>query len=110
MHDRPGRQEENRPLAVPVPLPVDPHGVALDVAVGIRAAGPRGVGAPADPVDRFRYGRASKTRLNGVSVARRNRVRPPEVTTSRIRASPAWAPSARPTSWDSDAGVQRSVE
>ena len=32
------------------------------------------------------------------------------VTTSRIRASPAWAPSARPTSWDSDAGVHSSVE
>ena len=35
---------------------------------------------------------------------------PAVVTTSRIRASPAWAPSASPTSCDSDAGVQSSVE
>ena len=36
------------------------------------------------------YGRASSTRLNGVSVARRNRVKPPpSTTTSRSRASPA---------------------
>src|SRR5262249_28018621 len=32
------------------------------------------------------YGLASKTRLNGVSVARRKRVNPPLVTTSRMRA------------------------
>src|SRR5207244_8957619 len=32
------------------------------------------------------YGRASRIRLNGVSVARRNRVNPPCVTTSRKRA------------------------
>ena len=37
-------------------------------------------------------------------------MKPPAVTTSRIRASPAWAPSASPTSCDSDAGVQSSVE
>ena len=38
----------------------------------------------------FDYGRASSTRLKGVSVARRKRVKPPpSTTTSRSRASPA---------------------
>ncbi len=41
---------------------------------------------------------ASRIRLNGVSVARRKRVRPPWRATSRRRPSPACAPSARPTS------------
>src|ERR1700730_19334733 len=45
-----------------------------------------------------RYGRASKMRLKGVWVAPRKRVKPPLVTTSRKRFSPAWAPSAAPTS------------
>jgi hypothetical protein len=44
--------------------------------------------------------------LNGVSAARRNRLKPAAVTTSLILASPAWAPSASPTSCDSEAGVQ----
>ena len=56
------------------------------------------------------YGRASKIRLNGVCVARRNLVNPPDVTTSRKRFSPACAPSASPTSCDSEAGVHSSVE
>src|SRR5439155_1717897 len=56
------------------------------------------------------YGRASSTRLKGVSVARRKRVKPPAVTTSRSLASPACAPSARPTSCASEAGVQIMVE
>src|SRR6266850_1122793 len=43
-------------------------------------------------------GRASKIKLNGVCVARRNWEKPPAVTTSRSRFSPAWAPSAKPTS------------
>jgi hypothetical protein len=55
-------------------------------------------------------GRASYTRLNGVSATRRNCVKPPAVTTSRILASPACAPSASPTSWESDAGVHNRVE
>ena len=67
--------------------------------VGVRALAARGP-----------YSRASNTRLNGVSAARRKRVQPPAVTTSRIRASPAWAPSARPTSCESEAGVHSSVE
>ena len=50
------------------------------------------------------------TRLNGVSATRRKRVNPASATTSRIRAGPAWAPSASPTSCDSDAGVHSSVE
>lgn len=57
-----------------------------------------------------RYGRASYTMLNGVSAARRKRVNPAPVTTSRIRASPACAPSARPTSCASDDGVHKNVE
>src|SRR5439155_3476223 len=56
------------------------------------------------------YGRASSTRLKGVSVARRKRVKPPAMTTSRSRASPACAPSASPTSCASEAGVQTMVE
>ena len=56
------------------------------------------------------YGLASRMRLNGVSVARRTRVNPPCLSTSVSCASPAWAPSARPTSWASDAGVQITVE
>ena len=56
------------------------------------------------------YGRASNTMLKGVSLTRRNRPNPALVTTSRIRASPACAPSASPTSWDSEAGVHSSVE
>src|ERR1700689_975759 len=56
------------------------------------------------------YGRASNTRLNGVSATRRKRVKPAAPTTSPILASPACAPSARPTSCDSEAGVHSSVE
>lgn len=55
-------------------------------------------------------GRASKTRLNGVSAARRNRLNPAVPMTSAIRASPACAPRASPTSCDRDAGVHSSVE
>ena len=76
-----------------------------------RRRAPRPAVAPAAPTRvAVRYGRTSSTRLNGVSVARRKRVKPPAVTTSRNRASPAWAPSARPTSWSRDAGVQTSVD
>jgi hypothetical protein len=43
------------------------------------------------------YGLASNTMLNGVSVARRNRVNPPcSTTTWRNRFSPACAPNAGP--------------
>src|SRR5262249_3319417 len=62
------------------------------------------------PSDRQPQGRASRTILNGVSVARRKRVKPPEVTTCRSRVSPACAPRPSPTSWLSDAGVQTIVE
>ena len=57
-----------------------------------------------------RHGRASSTRLNGVSAARRNRSKPPALTTSPILAWPACAPSASPTSCESEAGVHRSIE
>ncbi len=44
------------------------------------------------------YGLTSNTRFSGVSAARRNRVKPPSVTASRIPASPACAPSTRSAS------------
>ena len=47
------------------------------------------------------YGRASNTRLNGVSAARRNPMKPACETTLRIALSPAWAPRAVPPSCDS---------
>ncbi len=75
-----------------------PGGLSRDVAVRLTR------------LDRSAHGRASNTRLNGVSAARRKRVKPPAATTSPIRASPACAPSASPTSCDSDAGVHRNVE
>ena len=48
--------------------------------------------------------------LNGVSATRLTLRKPASVATLRRRASPAWAPSAVPTSWDSEFGVQSSVE
>ncbi len=57
-----------------------------------------------------RYGRTSRTRLNGVSAVRRTRLKPPSLSTSVSRCSPACAPSASPTSWLSEFGVQSMVE
>jgi len=48
--------------------------------------------------------------VKGVSLTRRNRLKPALVTTSRMRASLACAPRASPTSQDSEAGVHSSVE
>ncbi len=59
---------------------------------------------------RFVQGLASRIMLNGVAVARLKRLNPPDVTTSRNRASPACVPSARPTSCAIEAGVQIMVE
>src|ERR1700735_867971 len=56
------------------------------------------------------HGRASSTRWKGVSAARRTRLKPPSPKTSVRRCSPAWAPSAKPTSWLKEAGVQSIVE
>lgn len=56
------------------------------------------------------YFLASRIRLNGVSAARRKRVNPASLNTSRRRGSPACAPSASPTSWDSELGVQIMLE
>src|SRR5207248_11502228 len=132
MDDRPGRQEQNRWVARAVALPEDPDPAALGVADFIRISG-AGLLAPGDAdfsgghrrrSSHFRwrcprrsvgtatrtYGRASNTLLNGVSATRRNRVKPAAVTTSRIRASPACAPSASPTSCESEAGVHSRVE
>jgi MFS family permease len=53
-----------------------------------------------------RHGLASKIMLNGVSVARRNRVKPPSSTITLLnRCSPACAPSAGPC-WDRETGTQ----
>ena len=48
--------------------------------------------------------------LNGVSAARRKRLNPAEVTTSRMRASPACAPRHSPTSCDREHGVHSGAE
>jgi len=72
--------------------------------------GPAAGVANTHAVDRMGHGRASNTRLNGVSAAWRKLLKPPAETTSPIRAGPAWAPSASPTSCDSDAGVHRKVD
>src|SRR5271165_5420393 len=107
MDDRPRRQEEDGRLAGAVDLVIQAHPVALNVtgAVGVaRTCLLARAGAwRVSPIRWRRYqlcrgshGRASNTRLNGVSAIRRNRVKPPAVTTSRILASPACAPSASP--------------
>ena len=63
-----------------------------------------------DPPSR-NQSRASRIMLNGVSVARRKRVKPPPwVTISRSRPSPACAPSAAPVSCESEVGTQIIVE
>lgn len=55
--------------------------------------------------------RASRMRLNGVSVARRQLANPASSTMiSRKRFSPAWAPSAAPVSWANDVGTHTIVE
>ena len=61
--------------------------------------------SPRPASGRVGSGSTSKTRLKGVSAARRKRLKPASATTSAILAGPAWAPRARPTSWESDAGV-----
>jgi hypothetical protein len=48
--------------------------------------------------------------LKGVSAARRKRLKPAEVTTSRIRFSPAYAPRHNPPSCEREQGVHSSVE
>src|SRR4051794_31127139 len=55
------------------------------------------------------YFLASKTRLNGVSAARRNSEKPSDVTTSRSTSSEATAPNAGPPS-ASEFAVQQSVD
>ena len=110
VNNRPGRQQQNRRIAGAVHLVVDPHPAALHEALGAGVARPGLLRARPRQRGCGRHGLASYTMLNGVSATRRNRVNPPAVTTSRILASPAWAPSARPTSCDSDDGVHSSVE
>jgi hypothetical protein len=61
-------------------------------------------------LDASSQGRASNTTLNGVSATRANELNPASITTSLMRASPACAPRASPTSCDKEQGVHRSVE
>ena len=55
------------------------------------------------------HGLASKTKLNGVCIARQNFEKPADITTSLILFSPACAPSAGPSSFK-DAGTQIMVD
>ena len=48
--------------------------------------------------------------MNGVSVARRKRVKPPRAATSRMRTSPACKPRHAPTACARDAGVQMNLD
>ena len=88
-------------------------GVRRGAAAGIevrfhRQRGP--ANAPAEKINQNIYGRASNIRLKGVCVALRKWLKPPAETTSRSRCSPACAPRASPTSCESEAGVQSSVD
>ncbi len=97
-----------------------PDSVALDVPLGVRVQRPRLL-RPPDRGERPRArrgpgGRSARSRprleheverrLRGAAEAGE----PAGRTTSRIRASPACAPSASPTSCESEAGVHSSVE
>jgi hypothetical protein len=79
--------------------------IAVD-EVGI--LGPRGIAQ--DCCAGRLQGLASNTRLNGVSLARRKRLNPPEASTFRSRDSPAWAPKHNPTSCEREHGVHSIVE
>ena len=70
----------------------------------------RAAHCPDGQVPSTTYFLASSIRLNGVSVARRNLVKPPSANTRASRTSPAWAPSPRPTSCDREFGVQTMVD
>jgi hypothetical protein len=97
-----GRRRSHRTRCVPVPRrswrSSPPHDLRKDAS---RAGGMNG---------EVRQGRASRIMLNGVSAARRTLEKPPLTMTSRSFASPAWAPSAAPTSCDLDVGRQIIVE
>ena len=78
------------------------------IEVGVEVVDP--TGSELDDLRELHDALASSTMLNGVSATRRSVVNPAPVTISRSRASPACAPSAVPTSWDSELGVQSRVE
>jgi len=103
--DRSREPAPDRAMRIHVCGAVQEHHAAVHQNPPVR----RGCIAP-PPMCRVGYGLASYTTLISVSLARRKRVRPAWVTTSRILASPAWPPSASPTSCDSDAGVHSRVE
>ena len=93
-----------RALAAPLPAhayPTCPHAPWRRLTRRVRAG---------SRIARPDQARTSRIMLAGVWATRRTRVKPASLSTSRSRFSPAWAPSARPTSWLSEAGVQRSVD
>ena len=98
-HDRPGGQQHHGGRPGPVHGELEP-GAASHHDVLAHRTGP---GRP-------RHGRTSNTLLNGVDAASRKLRKPAATVTSRIRAGPAWVPSAAPTGCDSEAGVQSRVE
>ncbi len=84
-HDRPGGQQHHGGRPGPVHGEAD-RGAASHHDVLAHRTGP---GRP-------RHGRTSNTLLNGVDAASRKPRKPAATVTSRIRAGPAWVPSAAP--------------
>src|SRR5882757_1112938 len=80
-------------------------GSCLDLVVP-RRLDPTAAASPESAISTRLQSLASSTMLKGVSAARRTRLKPPSMMTFLRRASPACAPSARPTSCASEAGVQ----
>jgi len=96
--------ENGAGLIVPAEISVESYGNRKNTLSVCTAVGPGFVeisdSLPGPVLLQFLiiYGFASNTMLKGVSVVLLNRVKPPAATTSRILPSPAWAPSASPTS------------
>jgi hypothetical protein len=94
----------------PVPPPSVP-GNRLGLSAGALPTPPRVGRSPPISLRNARVpSRASKSLLRGVCVARLTLWKPPAPITSRSRASPACAPSAAPTSCNSEVGMQIIIE
>ncbi len=111
---KPKQQDRGGAIEAPLLLlqarPLRGHARSYKDFAGLRW-GPVGAGVPAKgPAQAYFYFRASRIRLNGVCVARRNRPNPASSNTARNRASPACAPSPNPTSCDNEFGVQINVD
>ena len=79
------------------------------IPLAIEPAGPADRRGPRDPLT-CPQGRASSTRLNGVSVARRKRPNPACAAIAPSRCWPACAPRPSATGWSSDDGVHTNVD